>query len=235
MNRQPFGLVWWEKVWSSWSRCPLCPRHQVGSVGITIMAGHQCIISAKDNAHLSDIVFQVRAGVCRQLFCKGKWKIFPQLSSWNISCSERELLLVLDQCSEWCVRLLGKVRNKQGGPELHRQGGSMSEYLREEDGGVLVVQGQRPRLLQLGLLFTSRAGPCINLQVPILKGIIRSGLCNIQCMGMLVWDCAISMGRTTGGAQSLAGCLILSIVLFLTCLLLCGLILSTSTLPLVSL
>ena len=161
-NRQPFGLVWWEKVWPSWPRCPLCPRHQVWSVGLTNMAGHQCIISAKDYEHLSIIVFQVRAGVCRQLFCEGKWKLFPRLSSLDISCSERELLLVLDQCSEWCVRLLGEVRNKQGGPELHGQGGSVSEYLREEDGGLLVVQGQRPRLFQLGLLFTTRAGPCIN-------------------------------------------------------------------------
>ena len=41
-------------------------------------------------------------------------------------------------------------------------------------------------------------------------------------MGTLVWGCAISMVRTTGGAQSPAGSLILSIVLFLTWLLLCG-------------
>jgi len=33
----------------------------------------------------------------------------------------------------------------------------------------------------------------------------RSGLCNTQCMGTLVWDCAINMGRITGGAQSPAG------------------------------
>merc|ERR1712192_305190 len=33
----------------------------------------------------------------------------------------------------------------------------------------------------------------------------RSGLFNTQCMGMLVWGCAINMVRTTGGAQSPAG------------------------------
>ena len=41
-------------------------------------------------------------------------------------------------------------------------------------------------------------------------------------MGMLVWGCAISMVRATGGAQSPAGGLLLSIILFLTCLSLGG-------------
>ena len=41
-------------------------------------------------------------------------------------------------------------------------------------------------------------------------------------MGMLVWGCAISMGRTTGGAQSPAGRIILAIIHFLTCLSLGG-------------
>ena len=42
MSRQPFGLVWWEKVWPSWPRCPMCPRHQVRSCSHN---QHYCIIS----------------------------------------------------------------------------------------------------------------------------------------------------------------------------------------------
>ena len=43
MCRQPFGLVWWEKIWPSWPRCPMCPRHQVRSCSHN---QHCCIISA---------------------------------------------------------------------------------------------------------------------------------------------------------------------------------------------
>ena len=37
------------------------------------------------------------------------------------------------------------------------------------------------------------------------KETTRCGLCNTQGMATLVWGCALSRGRTTGGAQSPAG------------------------------
>ena len=118
MSRKSLGLVWWEKTWPSWSGCPLCPRHQVRPLPhILLTALLDIIIFARVNAHLLYVVFQARARVCWQLQCKGKWKSFP--ASLNISSSEWDLLLVLDQRSERGRRLLGEVRDEQGRPELH--------------------------------------------------------------------------------------------------------------------